>query len=59
MAGVCRTLLLLALLSLAKCSRVHIDSDGGYQGIVIKIDKRVPEQYCKDILRNLKVRIYQ
>ena len=37
-------------------SRIHIDSDGGYSGIVIKIDKEVPVEKCPEILQNLKVR---
>ena len=36
-------------------SRIHIDSDGGYSGIVIKIDKDVPVEKCPEILQNLKV----
>ena len=37
--------------------RIHLDlSDGGYKGIVVKIDKEVPEKYCPKILSNIKVR---
>ena len=36
--------------------RIQLDlSDGGYKGIVVKIDKDVPEQHCPRILSNLKV----
>ena len=36
--------------------RIHLDlSDGGYKGIVIKIDKDVPEKHCPQILSNIKV----
>ena len=37
--------------------RIHLDlSDGGYKGIVVKINKDVPEKYCPTILSNIKVR---
>ena len=37
--------------------RIHLDlSDGGYKGIVVKINKDVPEKYCPKILSNIKVR---
>ena len=37
--------------------RIHLDfSDGGYKGIVVKIDKEVPEKHCPKILSNIKVR---
>ena len=32
-----------------------MDPDGGYTGIVIKINKDVPEDLCPQILSNLKV----
>ena len=36
--------------------RIHLDlSDGGYKGIVIKIDRDVPEKHCPRILSNIKV----
>ncbi len=37
-------------------SRIKVDADGGYTGIVVKIDKNVPEDECARILENLKVR---
>ena len=37
--------------------RIHLDlSDGGYKGIVVKINKDVPEKYCPTILSNIRVR---
>ena len=37
--------------------RIQLDlSDGGYKGIVVKIDKEVPEKHCPKILSNIKVR---
>jgi hypothetical protein len=42
-------------LSLAP-SQIRLDPDGGYTGIVIKIDKDVPEEFCPQILSNLQVR---
>ena len=51
------TLLFLALTSLrVEASRIRVEADGGYTGIVIKIDKEVPEDACPEILANLKVR---
>ena len=36
--------------------RIHLDlADGGYKGIVVKIDKEVPEKHCPKILANIKV----
>ena len=55
MSGI--TLFLLALTSLSvEASRIRVEADGGYTGIVIKIDKEVPEDACPEILANLKVR---
>ena len=54
-----RIILLVTSLStivLCQKSQIRIDPDGGYTGIVIKIDKDVPEDLCPDILTNLKVR---
>ena len=37
--------------------RIHLDlTDGGYKGIVVKINKDVPEKHCPKILSNIKVR---
>merc|ERR1719510_928848 len=36
-------------------TQIRIDPDGGYTGIVIKINKDVPEDLCPQILSNLKV----
>ena len=46
----------LSTIVLCQKSQIRIDPDGGYTGIVIKIDKDVPEDLCPDILTNLKVR---
>ena len=54
-----RIILLVTVLStivLCQKSQIRIDPDGGYTGIVIKIDKDVPEDLCPEILTNLKVR---
>ena len=58
-----RTVLVLGLLlpmafALAP-SQIRLDPDGGYTGIVIKIDKEVPEEMCTQILSNLQVRTHQ
>ena len=37
-------------------SRIRIDDDGGYRGIVVRIGNQVPEEDCKQILQNIKVR---
>lgn len=50
-------LLLLAHCCNSQQSQITIDPDGGYTGIVIKINKDVPEDLCPQILSNTKVRI--
>ncbi len=40
----------------AGASKVAIESDGGYSGIVVRIADRVPEENCPLILANIKVR---
>ena len=54
--------LLVASLSLSSAAttlsaptRIKVDADGGYSGIVVKIDKDVPEEECGRILASLKV----
>ena len=59
-SGLCtRGLLLLLLCNLseqtAQQSQIRIDPDGGYTGIVIKINKDVPQDLCPKILSNIKV----
>ena len=44
------------ILGLTAASQISIDPDGGYKGIVIQIQKNVPEEKCPQILSNLKVR---
>ena len=50
------SLTVLSTIVLCQKSQIRIDPDGGYTGIVIKIDKDVPEDLCPEILTNLKVR---
>ena len=53
--------LLLLLLSssclVSTLSRVHLTPDGGYKGIVVRIDKDVDQDHCHEIIKNIKVRI--
>ena len=49
-------LLLVPLACAFAPSQIRLDPDGGYTGIVIKIDKDVPEDSCPQILANLQVR---
>ena len=37
-------------------SRISVEPDGGYSGIVVKIRDSVSEDQCSNILQNLKVR---
>ena len=37
-------------------SRVHLTQDGGYNGIVVKIDTNVGMDGCTKIINNIKVR---
>ena len=48
--------LFLAVLSVAKLTRISISPDGGYNDIVIKIKGSVPEESCREILAGIKVR---
>ena len=36
-------------------SRVYLAPDGGYKGIVVKIDKDVDQDHCQEIIKNVKV----
>ena len=36
-------------------SRVYLTPDGGYKGIVVKIDSQVDQDHCQQIIDNLKV----
>ena len=36
-------------------SRVYLAPDGGYKGIVVKIDSQVDQDHCQEILDNVKV----
>ena len=44
-----------AATTLSAPTRIKVDADGGYSGIVVKIDKDVPEEECGRILASLKV----
>ena len=44
------------LVSVARGTRISISPDGGYNDIVIKIEKSVPEENCRQILVRIKVR---
>ena len=37
-------------------SKIKVEPDGGYSGIVIKIKDDVAEEECQELLTNLKVR---
>jgi hypothetical protein len=57
-----RELSVLLLLLSSSClvsalSRVYLTQDGGYKGIVVRIDKDVDQDHCYEILKNVKVRI--
>lgn len=43
------------VITTASASRIRVEADGGYTGIVVKINKEVPEDACPEILANLKV----
>ena len=34
---------------------IHLDTDGGYTDIVVKVSNSVPEDHCPKILANIKV----
>ena len=57
-AGIYLWLALFAsfLVSVARGTRISISPDGGYNDIVIKIEKSVPEEKCQQILVGIKVR---
>jgi len=37
-------------------SRILVDTDGGYSGIVVKISDDVNEESCSEIIQNFQVR---
>ncbi len=52
-------LLLLVTATVASAtSRIKVDADGGYNGIVVRVadDGTVPEDKCPEIVANIKVR---
>ena len=56
------TLSLFLLLLNSSCmvstlSMVYLTQDGGYKGIVVRIDKDVNQDHCQEIIKNLKVMI--
>ena len=38
-------------------SRISVEPDGGYSGIVIKVSDEVSEDNCAEIIKNLQVSI--
>ena len=38
-------------------SMVYLTPDGGYKGIVVRIDSEVDQDHCQEIIKNIKVRI--
>ena len=40
----------------AFADQISIDPDGGYKGIVVKIDENVPETNCPQLLQKIQVR---
>ena len=36
-------------------SRVYMDTDGGYKGVVVRIDDDIEQDNCKEIIDNVKV----
>ena len=42
--------------SVSAMSRVHLTPDGGYKGIVVKIDTDVGQDGCQEIINNVKVK---
>lgn len=63
--SLCKTLtILLAMIALTLAghqgpSRITLESDGGYSGIVVKISDEVNDDYCSDIIENFQVRKIQ
>ena len=50
-----RLVVFLSIVSFARGTRISISPDGGYNDIVIKIKKNVPEESCRQILGGIKV----
>lgn len=46
---------LLTIAVVESSSRISVQPDGGYTGIVFKVDEDVPEEACAEILQNLQV----
>ncbi len=36
-------------------STLRVRPDGGYEGLVVRVEEDVPESQCKDVIRNIKV----
>lgn len=49
-----RLVVFLSIVSFARGTRISISPDGGYNDIVIKIKKNVPEESCRQILGGIK-----
>ena len=37
-------------------SRMSVRADGGYEGLVVRVEKDVPEEDCRKVVGNIKVR---
>ena len=57
LATLCLFLFAATSASSSSESRISVDSDGGYTGIVVKIDRSVPETECVGVLKGIKVNI--
>ena len=49
-------LLVMLLAGSVSGSRVRLDSQGGYRGVVVEVEEQISQQNCKVILTNIKVR---
>ena len=53
-AGVVHLVLMLLAGSVSG-SRVRLDSEGGYRGVVVELEEQISQDNCKVILANVKV----
>ena len=49
-------LLVILLAGSVSGSRVRLDSQGGYRGVVVEVEEQISQENCKVILTNIKVR---
>ena len=57
-AGVVHLVLILLAGSVSG-SRVRLDSQGGYRGVVVEVEEQISQENCKVILTNIKVRNWE